>query len=103
MPSWGFSLAVSGRTIPLLVLSSFSTGLTTTRSPNGFRFMCSPPQLFDWVGSPHARALSTRVGRLLIVIPAGAGCQTCPCRALPHESGESLGRLGRGFLGFLDQ
>jgi hypothetical protein len=41
----GVSLAVSGSTIPLFVFSSFSTGLTTTRSPNGLRFMCNPPQL----------------------------------------------------------
>src|SRR5207248_4953139 len=39
MPSWGFSLAVSGSKIPDLVFSSFSTGLTTTRSPSGLRFM----------------------------------------------------------------
>src|SRR5215207_5056363 len=36
-PSWGFSLAVSGKTIPLAVTSSFGLALTTTRSPNGLR------------------------------------------------------------------
>src|SRR6476620_1779900 len=35
LPSWGFSLAVSGRTIPLLVVSSRGVGWTTTRSPSG--------------------------------------------------------------------
>src|SRR5262249_37875264 len=34
-PSWGFSLAVSGITIPDRVTSSFPAGLTTTRSPTG--------------------------------------------------------------------
>src|SRR6185503_8049283 len=35
VPSWGFSLAVSGRTMPLLVISSLALGLMTTRSPSG--------------------------------------------------------------------
>src|SRR5690242_8920051 len=35
-PSWGFSLAVSGSTMPLLVISSRGVGLTTTRSPWGW-------------------------------------------------------------------
>src|SRR5204863_6285645 len=35
-PSWGFSFAVSGRTIPLLVISSRSRALITTREPSGF-------------------------------------------------------------------
>src|SRR6187399_3292224 len=34
-PSWGFSLAVSGRTMPLLVISSRGVGWMTTRSPSG--------------------------------------------------------------------
>src|SRR5438270_23364 len=67
MPSWGFSLAVSGITIPLLVRSSLSTGLSTTRSPSGFRFMCDSPQL-NSVSTPRPQALSTRQGRLLIVL-----------------------------------
>src|SRR5215469_18014040 len=37
-PSWGFSFAVSGRTIPLLVVVSPDRALTTTRSPNGLIF-----------------------------------------------------------------
>src|SRR5438046_2120721 len=35
VPSWGFSFAVSGRTIPLLVISSRAFGLIKTRSPSG--------------------------------------------------------------------
>src|SRR3972149_549584 len=35
LPSWGFSLAVSGRTMPLFVISSRAVGLATTRSPSG--------------------------------------------------------------------
>src|SRR5260370_30401325 len=73
MPSWGFSLAVSGRTIPLFVFSSFSTGLTTTRSPNGLRFMCALLSKIGSIGSPRAQALSTQGGRLPIVLPAGLG------------------------------
>src|SRR5437867_1532507 len=34
-PSWGFSFAVSGRTIPLFVISSRSRALMTTREPSG--------------------------------------------------------------------
>src|ERR1700681_2993654 len=73
MPSWGFSLAVSGRTIPLFVFSSLSTGLTTTRSPNGLRFMCALLSKVGWIGNPRAQALSTQGGRLLIVLPAELG------------------------------
>ena len=39
VPSWGFSLAVSGRTMPLLVISSRAVGLMTTRSPSGRSFV----------------------------------------------------------------
>src|SRR5687768_3771244 len=35
LPRLGFSLAVSGRTMPLLVLDSASTRLTRTLSPRG--------------------------------------------------------------------
>ena len=38
VPSWGFSLAVSGRTMPLLVISSRGVGWMTTRSPSGRSF-----------------------------------------------------------------
>src|SRR6266446_9508366 len=39
VPSWGFSLAVSGRTMPLLVISSRADGWITTRSPSGRSFV----------------------------------------------------------------
>src|SRR5215212_6555675 len=39
VPSWGFSLAVSGRTIPLFVISSRAVGWITTRSPSGRSFV----------------------------------------------------------------
>src|SRR5690606_14330298 len=38
-PCWGFSLAVSGMTRPLAVVSSDSPGLTTIRSSRGCRFI----------------------------------------------------------------
>src|SRR5207245_6677000 len=47
IPSCGFSLAVSGMTIPLLVISSRSTGLTTTRSPSGLRFTAALPLCWE--------------------------------------------------------
>src|SRR3954463_15660304 len=40
-PCWGFSLAVSGMTRPLAVVSSDSPGLTTMRSSRGCRFIRS--------------------------------------------------------------
>ena len=43
LPFCGFSLAVSGSTIPLAVVSSSSTGFTITRSPRGFSFIGKPP------------------------------------------------------------
>src|SRR3954470_284616 len=39
LPRCGFSLAVSGRTIPLAVVSSSSTALTISRSPRGLSFI----------------------------------------------------------------
>src|SRR5258708_2273310 len=60
MPSWGFSLAVSGSTIPLFVFSSFSTGLTTTRSANRLRFMCALPRGLRFLVGDHA----PRVGQV---------------------------------------
>src|SRR5690242_9730539 len=48
LPFCGFSLAVSGRTMPLAVVSSSSIGLTISRSPRGFSFIREPP-LSVWV------------------------------------------------------
>src|SRR5713101_656441 len=56
MPSCGFSLAVSGRTMPLLVFSSRSTGLITTRSPSGLNFMRDPPSV-GWFSTQLVRVL----------------------------------------------
>src|SRR5215204_4639055 len=39
LPFWGFSLAVSGRTMPDAVVSSSSSALTISRSPSGLSFM----------------------------------------------------------------
>src|SRR4051812_21290032 len=43
LPRCGFSFAVSGRTMPLAVVSSSSTALTISRSPRGLSFMSQPP------------------------------------------------------------
>src|SRR6266496_2779018 len=45
-PRCGFSLAVSGRTIPLTVNSSSSRTSTIKRSPSGCKFMKSLPRVF---------------------------------------------------------
>src|SRR5918995_6292642 len=42
---WGFSLAVSGSTIPASVVCSRSTGLTITRAPKGLNLIFRPPLL----------------------------------------------------------
>src|SRR6202171_1223568 len=96
MPSWGFSLAVSGSTIPLLVFSSFSTGFTTTRSPNGLRFMCALLSKIV-ISTPHARALSTQGGRLLSLLPARRSVLNlwvAPSRLLLGRADEVASGLG---------
>src|SRR3954451_2062000 len=45
LPFWGFSFAVSGRTMPLTVVSSSSTALTIRRSPRGLSFITREPPL----------------------------------------------------------
>src|SRR3712207_622801 len=45
---WGFSLAVSGSTIPEGVVSSRSTIWTSARSPRGLNFISLPPLIFDF-------------------------------------------------------
>src|SRR6267378_5871943 len=76
-PSCGFSLAVSGRTIPLLVRSSRSTGLITTRSPSGRKRMFEPSLTV---------AISTLIARVLIIAEPGTAykghrpCQGSPAR-----------------------
>src|SRR5712692_7700887 len=74
-PSCGFSLAVSGRTIPLLVRSSRSTGLITTRSPSGRKRMFEPSLTV---------AVSTLIPRVLIIAEAGtADKRQRPCQGSP--------------------
>src|SRR6478735_6843665 len=68
-PSWGFSLAVSGRTIPLLVISSRALGLMTTRSPSGRSFVAVALAnvLSSCFGQGRPRASDSRVigGRVM--------------------------------------
>src|SRR3712207_3244090 len=45
---WGFSLAVSGSTIPEGVVSSRSTIWTSARSPRGLNFISLPPLILDF-------------------------------------------------------
>ena len=52
LPSWGFSFAVSGRTMPLLVISSRAVGLMTTRSRPASYGPGTPARR---VGAPRAR------------------------------------------------
>src|SRR5450759_5674814 len=103
VPSCGFSLAVSGRTIPLLVTSSRALGLMTTRSPRGLSLLlltvalanaqfllrtaglCLPSLLLDVV-------CSTPAGRRVRSRPSAG---TSPARA--RESlAHCLGRTRRG-------
>src|SRR5579863_3956708 len=49
VPSWGFSLAVSGITMPLLVISSLAAGFTTTRSPTGRIFCATTYSPFQYI------------------------------------------------------
>src|SRR5688500_18443513 len=61
LPRCGFSLAVSGRTMPLAVVSSSSIAFTMRRSPRGLRLM---------------RVTSVRVlepGTLAVRVPKAAG------------------------------
>src|SRR5437899_61508 len=65
-PCWGFSLAVSGMTKPLAVVSSDSPGLTTMRSSRGCRFICALPPLMTCVlrtCSLHVEQLAGRLRR----------------------------------------
>src|ERR1700674_4806602 len=83
MPSCGFSLAVSGSTMPLLVFSSRSTGLITTRSPSGRSFM--EPSL----GGDNT--FSTQLARVLMIADQGVAFNLR--EGVLSASGEG-GRLG---------
>src|SRR6267378_1458007 len=103
-PSCGFSLAVSGRTIPLLVRSSRSTGLITTRSPSGRKRMFEP-SLTVAISTLIARVLSgqhswlfweegsmKRVVRLLVVLlPVALLAGTVPASANDEAGYLALG------------
>src|ERR1700712_1034062 len=71
LPFCGFSLAVSGRTMPLAVVSSSSTGFTISRSPRGFRFINEPPSFGRWFACQDRK---------------NAGPQTFPARYPPWHS-----------------
>src|SRR3954453_17741759 len=87
LPRLGFSLAESGRTMPLLVLLSASTRLTRILSPRGRSFAMSTYSLTGYRGrsnqagaSPHAGRFVTRY--LLLV--------TCYLWALAIETPASV-------------
>src|SRR5256884_2762438 len=64
LPRWGFSLAVSGRTMPLAVVSSSSTAWTISRSPSGLSF----------IGVTSVRPVSEfRLGTLPSRVPSANG------------------------------
>src|ERR687892_2779737 len=82
LPRCGFSLAVSGRTMPLAVVSSSSIALTITRSPRGFSFIDTS------VGTLAMRVpgYSTRYRRVLRLVLVRRGAP------------QALRELGRGLL-----
>src|SRR5215210_8682768 len=65
-PFWGFSLAVSGRTMPLAVVSSSSIARTISRSPRGLSFMCIDLRLRGFPGTSwHSAVVSARPAAIL--------------------------------------
>ena len=65
IPSWGFSLAVSGITMPLFVVSSPGMGRTTTRSPSGRSF------LVDAIAAGRAVDFAAWTGLVLVAVAKG--------------------------------
>src|SRR6478672_7399464 len=61
LPFWGFSLAVSGRTRPLAVVSSSSIAWTISRSPRGLSFIRQYLRLQVYESSSN-RALALHMG-----------------------------------------
>src|SRR4051812_20540121 len=89
LPRWGFSLAVSGRTMPLAVVSSSSIALTISRSPRGLSFIYNLRQQFAF-GTLRARV---PLGTLATRVPSEA-CDAALQLVLPGAaSPESLGNL----------
>src|SRR2546423_5286076 len=109
-PFCGFSLAVSGRTMPLAVVSSCSTARTIRRSPRGLSFMSKNLHLGLQLSARgrlpgRVRLIGTLEGRVPITASiyrrSGAGCPYVgsPARRLPSRASvlcaaEALHRLG---------
>ena len=87
-PCWGFSLAVSGMTRPLAVVSSASPGLTTMRSSSGCRFMSG--RLRWRVHARDRRALALCMVRVLTL-----GARPIGTRNRASADVASLGAAGR--------
>src|SRR3712207_5207374 len=90
---WGFSLAVSGSTMPEGVVSSRSTSLTSALSPRGLNFISLPPLLFG------LHTTLRRTPRLLLALPTKVPARDCNCESyltqLQAEPGGEL-VLGEG-------
>src|SRR5829696_8126395 len=99
-PSWGFSFAVSGKTMPLFVISSRGVGLMTTRSPSGRSLVeaavavANGAFLLDGTGRPsgidvETSARSRRAAR--VVSPGSGGSADFAARWHSHvESANTL-------------
>src|SRR3954454_10689062 len=101
LPFWGFSFAVSGRTIPEAVVASSSTALTITRSPSGLSFI---KRRLQWAREKGALALAIREcqalptiprrlalaenidGRRKVRVPNARAPRPPPLASIPHEA-----------------
>src|ERR1700682_1818350 len=83
-PSWGFSFAVSGRTVPRWVTSPPPRGRMTTRSASGRRFM-SRILLSRW------EPVSTRYFGVLMLPPSRAASQ--PKAEMPGSARQAQARV----------
>ena len=95
LPFWGFSFAVSGRTMPEAVVSSSSTALTIRRSPRGLSFIEMTSTWRVCFGTRLSRVPTLRddyttrsadrqgvLGTLFTGVPSPAyGVQTCSTSA----------------------
>jgi hypothetical protein len=97
-PSWGFSLAVSGRKTPPALLSACSTCSTTTRSPSGLRFTNRRP------AEPRTRTLDEKAWAWNVVKisrseRATPGTEIRPRRLSNHSDTERVrGSLSAGLF-----
>src|SRR5215217_353845 len=106
VPSWGFSLAVSGMTRPEAVVVSASLAWTTTRSSSGLMLTLvavvtsvTPPSVSDGWGNRAVVLMLWHGIRAPAV--AGVGRQpvsfgTLPMRVPATQPGPSHGVTGRG-------